>query len=231
MKNGLLWGISIVGVIILIVVAVVGWAMTTNKRVDVNSFSVTNLTNTSQTITNNTKEVKINARTAFIQIQSGDEPKVIFQNVGESQYQVTQKQGVLEISQAASHSHHLEIGRSAMIKVIVPRETLVDLTVAQLNGTLKLTDLSVKQLNINHHNGTTIAKRLTVLNGGAIEKDNGKTELNQLTTPGVRVAVKNGQFKLNGERKAGSGDTYSDDANHQLKINSKTGQVRVTTVK
>lgn len=98
-----------------------------------------------------------------------------------------------------------------------------------VNGTLNLKNLEVQNLELDHQNGSTIADNLKIDDRGTITKKNGKTSLDGVDVNGLSVSIKNGGFTLNGVKKISSNKTYNDHKNHQLKINSGSGQVFVKT--
>ena len=196
MKKFILLVLCIVIVIGLVLGGITFWAVKTKKRINLNTMAASSLT-TKQVALTTPKRIDISVRTAKIQIKTGVNTQLQLTNVSRDQYQVTKQAGVLRISEGNSQNHQLEIGKSPVITLTMPKETLNSLKINQLNGTLKLNDLVIDQLLVHHHNGTTLIKNLTLNDDSEIIKDNGETTINHLTVSGLKVNVKTGQVAIN----------------------------------
>lgn len=224
MKKIILIILAIIVVIGLIFVGVTIWAMNSNKRLNINNFQVSSLTSKNVELKNPTK-VDLAIQTAYLNIQSGDKTELKMDNVSKDQYQITEQNGLLRVSEKDAQKHQTKLGKSPVLTLIVPQKTLESLQIDQLNGTVKLNSLKIGQLNIDHANGTTIAKDLTLLDSSRLTKKNGKTTFTGLKVSGLQVNVKNGQFKLNGKKQQ---NNYSQNGDEPLVIDSNNGQVSVT---
>lgn len=221
-------------VLILIVLALLlggisFWTTTSQRRLNVNTLKLQPLTNQRIALTKTPRQLDLSLRTAVVIVQTGQHPGLQLTNVAANQYAISQHDGTLNLTQNQANAHQLEIGKSATITLTLPVGTnLNTLTIHQLNGTLKLNNLTTQQLMIHHHNGSTQANRLTVTGTGRLIKDNGSTTLTQLTSSGLKVAVNNGQAHLNGHRVASSHHSYTVAGQHPLTITSGSGQVKIT---
>ncbi|AKP64312.1 DUF4097 family beta strand repeat-containing protein [Levilactobacillus koreensis] len=219
-------------VIILLIVlggGLIAWANTTHRRIDVTNFTAKSLATKTISLADNPRQLTFDLRTAVLVIQPGSTTTLTLDHVTADQFQIDYSNDSLTVNQKDAQQHHLEIGKSAVLTLTVAHPTtLKALTITQLNGTLKLNGLTVNRLAIDHTNGTTLANHLTVTGNGQLTKKNGATTLNDLTTDGLHVAVKTGQFKLNGAKKAGSGQSYHELGQHPLTISSGSGQVQIT---
>ena len=228
MKKMLLSVLAIIILIIIVIAGLIGWTTSTNRRLNVSDFSLTKLTNKEINLADNPERINLSVRTAVVKIQSGKTNTLKLINVGSNQYHVNQNDGQLGISEHNADTHQIEIGHSPQIILTLTKHNLQTLKVDQLNGTLKLNNLTVQDLQLHHHNGTTVVRGLTITGSGELTKDNGQTDFYQLTNSGLDVSIKSGQFKLNGIKKTGSGHSYHEAGNHPLTINSGSGQVRIS---
>lgn len=228
MKKIMLTVIVVIFIIVIILTGLITWTNSTDRRINVNSFSVSKLTDKEFAISNTVENLSINVRTAKVKITSGDASKVFIKNVSKDQYQIENNNHKLTVFQKNSSSHNLEIGKSPEMLIVIPKR-MKNINVEQLNGTLKLDNLDVGSLEINHQNGTTLSNDLKVEKQGTISKKNGKTSLDNLAVSGLKVSVKNGAFTLNGSKKISSNKTYDDHQDQGLTINSGSGQVNVKT--
>lgn len=216
-------------VLALLIGGLVLWTTTSHRRLNVNTLTVQPLTNRQISLKETPRQLDLTLRTAVVIIQTGQHPGLQLTNVTADQYHLAQNNGTLKLTQAQAANHQFEIGKSATVTLTLPSDTnLSALTINQLNGTLKLNDLTTQQLMIHHHNGTTQANHLTVKGTGRLIKDNGSTTLTQLTSDGLKVAVKSGQAHLNGRRVATSNHSYTVSGQHPLTITSGSGQVKIT---
>lgn len=223
----------ILGLILIVLAVLIGglvlWTTTSHRRLNVNTFKVQPLTNQRITLKETPRQLDLTLRTAVVIIQTGQHPGLQLTNVTADQYHIAQNNGTLKLTQPQAANHQFEIGKSATVTLTLPIDTQLDaLTINQLNGTLKLNNLTTQQLLIHHHNGTTQADHLTVKGPGRLIKDNGSTTLTKLTSAGLKVAVKNGQAHLNGRRVATSNHSYAVSGQHPLTITSGSGQVKIT---
>ncbi|WP_057895815.1 DUF4097 family beta strand repeat-containing protein [Liquorilactobacillus oeni] len=230
MKTILIW----LGFFIVILLLVGGgfalWAQKSARRIDVNSLKFEKLQTSSRSLSPQLQNIELKVRTARIFIEEGTKPKVDLENIPASQFKVTAAKQQLIITQKDYFSHRLELGKSATIRITLPAgKSLEELSVDQLNGLLKLNKITVQDLTIDHRNGTSLGQNLILKGSGEVKKRNGTTVFNNLAAPGLKVSIKTGTFKLNGQRKAASNQNYDDHQTKQLKIVSGTGQVRVTT--
>lgn len=200
------------------------WAVSAQKRLNLNRGEVRTLTTTDVNL-RTPQRLQLTVRTAVVRIKTGSTPRLHLVNVSRGQYQVSQHAGNVRVVERGSHQHQLEIGRSPQLTVTVPPKTLRALRIDQLNGTLKLTNLTVGQLTIRHHNGTTLANRLTLKAASRLVKDNGQTTLTGLTTPGLAVTVKTGQIKVDGHSQK---THYRQAGKAPLVLTSSSGQVTIT---
>ncbi|MCL1631934.1 DUF4097 domain-containing protein [Sporolactobacillus sp. CPB3-1] len=224
----LTWSIIIV---LLIAVGLVGisYGITlSNNRFDLNKFSMVKLTSKQVELGQSINQIRINVRTAKLTFTTGNSSKIEMTHVANGQYQVKQSGNQLVIEQDDHLSHHLEIGKSPIIKITVPKPEIKEINVSQLNGTLIFNRLTTEKLIVNHYNGTTVGNSLTIAKQGVINKHNGATRLTGARFPGLKVSVKTGKFTLNGAKKASSMHTYDDHHTDQLVINSGSGQVSVS---
>ncbi|WP_057766948.1 hypothetical protein [Companilactobacillus tucceti] len=228
MKNIMLKGLIIIVALVLIILGLVMWTTNTNRRMNINDFSISRLTDRKYALSSNLDSISVTTRTSKVKIVSGDALKLSLKNVSDDQYKVINDNHKLTIVQKNSSTHNLEIGKSSEITITVP-DNLKRIKINQLNGTLNLKDLEVENLAIDHQNGSTIADNLKIDDRGTITKKNGKTSLDGVNVNGLSVSIKNGGFTLNGVKKISSNKTYNDHKNHQLKINSGSGQVVVKT--
>lgn len=227
MKKMLLTLLTIIIAFSVITAGLIGWTKATNQRLNVNQFSSTKLVSKDINLTKNIDSIDMSVRTAVVQVKVGPKTNLQLDNVGKEQYQIKQIDGNLSIVEQNSMQHQWEIGASPKIILTIPAKTLSRVQIEQLNGTLKLNDLTVKNLKLQHHNGTTIVRKLTITGHGELDKHNGQTDFYQLKSDGVTVSIKSGQFKLNGIKKASSGQRYRENGSHPLVINSGSGQVRI----
>ncbi|MFD1473027.1 hypothetical protein [Companilactobacillus mishanensis] len=219
----------ILGVIIVVVVLTLAVVLisASGNRIDVNSFSVSKLENKTTQVSGDVKAVNLKVRTASVNIKKGTQNKIEFQNIVPDQFEVQVKSGKLNLIQHDYAKHHLEVGKSAAITIVLKNSTdIKKLQVDQLNGTLKLNNLTTDNLLINHVNGTTLSNDLNVRDSGKLVKKNGKTSFTKFSSPGLKASVKTGTFKLNGTKKS---NDYNDNKDAQFVINSGSGQVSVTT--
>ena len=228
MKKVLLSVLTIVVLVIIVIAGLIGWTTATNKRLNVSNFSITSLTSKQLQLNNNPQKIILSVRTAVVKIQSGKTNQLKLNNVAKSQYHINQGNGQLTITEDNVGKHQMEIGHSPVIILTLTKDVLKELSVDQLNGTLKLNQLTVKNLQLHHHNGATVVHRLTITGEGKLTKDNGQTDFYQLSSNGLEVSVRSGQFKLNGIKKTNSGHSYHEAGNHPLIIKSGSGQVRVS---
>lgn len=227
MKKILIALLILVAIVTVVIVGLIGWTANTNQRLNVNQFTMTKLETKNMNVAEKINSIDISVRTAAIQVRTGQKANLQLTNVGQKQCQIKQIDGQLSITENNFSKHQWEVGQSAKIILTLPPKTLNHLQIEQLNGTLKLNDLTVKDLQLQHSNGTTIARKLTITGHGELDKHNGRTDLYQLTSDGLDVSVKSGQFKLNGIKKAGSGQRYRENGSHPLIIKSGSGQVRI----
>lgn len=214
--------------IVIILGTLVLWLTTSNRRFNVSTGRLSQLTTQNRSFDTQPQTVHLVLRTAQLKIKSGNHYQLTARHVSSDQFKLTHSNGVLSITEANAKHHQLEIGKTPVLTLTVPTK-VEQLTVDQLNGTLALNDLTVGMLTLHHHNGTTKATNLTVTRGGELIKQNGRTDLRRLTSDGLSIAIKTGQFKLNGIKRASNQQTYTQAGNHPLTIKSGTGQVRVTT--
>lgn len=228
MKKVIGWLVGLIIVVAVVIGGMVWWANASSHRVNLSQLKVEKLTSTTFTAKHEAKNLAVNVRTAVVTVKSGSQFKVQATNVTSNDYQVKQIGDTVTVKQSQAGNHQLELGKSARIVVTVPSQ-LTTLSVAQLNGTLKMTAVQVGHLTINHNNGTTLMNDITVLKDGTLNKKNGTTTLTHMHVPGVKFGVKNGQAQLNGKKVAKQGQTYNDDHAAQLVIVSGNGQVKVAT--
>ncbi|MFC6323640.1 DUF4097 family beta strand repeat-containing protein [Companilactobacillus baiquanensis] len=227
MKSMMIKGLLIIFLLAVVFVGLFTWAEQTDRRINVNNFSVSKLGNR-QINLNNVDNLSITVRSTKLKIVSGDVSKVILKNVSKDQYKIDETNNDTRIFEKNADRHNFEIGKSSEIKIVVPKK-VKDITIRQLNGTINLNNLEVSQLNIEHQNGTTLANGLKIDELGSIDKKNGKTSLNDINVKGLKVSIKNGGFTLNGTKKISSNETYDDHESNQLRINSGSGQVMIKT--
>lgn len=201
------------------------WIILSQRRLNVSTGQLGQLTRQTQTLPTAPQTVQLDLRTAHLEIRSGTHYQLAMNHVMTHQFKITNHHQQLRITEGHATQHQIEIGKTPVITLTVP-QSLQRLTVNQLNGTLILNRLTVDTLAIKHDNGTTTATDLTLIHGGQLTKKNGRTDLRQLTSDGLKVTVKTGQFKLNGTKRANS---YTQPGEDPLTITSGTGQVRVTT--
>ncbi|WP_338231127.1 DUF4097 family beta strand repeat-containing protein [Companilactobacillus muriivasis] len=228
MKKMLLSVLAIIILIIVIITGLIGWTTSTNRRLNASDFALTKLTSKEIKLDSNPERIDLSVRTAVVKIQLGKTNTLKLTNVGSNQYHVNQNDSRLGISEHSADTHQIEIGHSPQIILTLTKRNLHALKIDQLNGTLKLNNLTVQDLQLHHHNGTTVVRGLTITGSGELTKDNGQTDFYQLTNSGLNVSIKSGQFKLNGIKKASSGHSYHEFGNHPLTINSGSGQVRIS---
>jgi len=226
----LLFSILITLIVLAVVLGgTVTWATTHHQRIDVNSLTITPLKTQQHQLTNRPQSINIAVRTAKVIIKRGRVNRLTLANVAPQQFAVTTKDNHLTLLQKSASDHHIELGKSAVITLTVAEPaTFTNLTIRQLNGTLQLNDLTTQRLAIDHQNGTTNADHLTVTAGGQLRKRNGTTTLTHLKTAGLQVSVKTGQFKLNGQKRAGNNQQACLPGAHPLTISIGSGQVRIT---
>lgn len=200
-----------------------------NKRLNVNNFSMDSLTSKSVEIPKDLRKLDIDVRTAKVTIKSGSQNTILLRNVAADQYKINQNGDKLMFLESDSNSHQIELGKSPTVTIVVSKEILDSIDIHQLNGTLNLCDIQVRDLAILHQNGTTEANNLKIIEYGKLSKHNGATHIHDLRSDGLKVTIKNGQFKLNGKKKISSGQTFNENGNHPLTINSGSGQVSVDT--
>lgn len=215
---------SILFLLILLGVSTI-WIILSQRRLNVSTGQFGRLTHQTKTFPTAPQTVQLDLRTARLEIRSGTHYQLSMDHVINHQFKITNHQQQLRITEAHATQHQIEIGKTPVITLTVP-QNLQRLTVNQLNGTLILNQLTVGTLAISHSNGTTTATDLTLIHGGQLTKKNGRTDLRQLTSDGLRVTVKTGQFKYNGTKRTNS---YTQPGEAPLTITSGTGQVRVTT--
>lgn len=219
--------LNILIVVVVLVVGIggfVGWANQSGHLVNVNTLSVNKLTNDDINMSE-LEQVRLNVRTAKVTIEKSDTDSISLQNIVSKNFKISKDNSSINIRQKGSDKHQLEIGKSPVI-VIRIKQGLNTVNIHQRNGTLRFNDVAVKDMKVTHVNGSTIADGLSVTHSGEITKKNGKTDLDNLTIPGLAVSVKNGTFKLNGTKKSNS---YSDNKANQLSIVSGNGQVGINT--
>jgi len=229
MKKILLSLLLIIVVLALVLGGLVFWTTSTNRRFTVNSLTTTPLTTKSVDLDTVPQNLTLKLRTAKLIIKPGPQNRLTLSNVATNQYIISTTNNHLDVKESNLSSHPFEIGHAPVLTLTLANaHALRNLTIDQFNGTLKLNDLTTQHLKIHHHNGTTLAHRLTVTAGGTLVKDNGSTTLNQLSSDGLRVAFKTGQFHLNGKKAAHNSHHYTHPGQHPLTITSGSGQVRVT---
>lgn len=204
------------------------WIIVSQRRLNVNTGNLGRLTQQTVTLQSTPQKIRLDIRTARLVIKPGNHCQLSTNNVINNQFKINNSDHQLTLTEAHAAQHQFEIGKTPVITLTVPTK-IQQLTVNQLNGTLILNDLTVDSLEINHHNGTTTANNLTLRDSGQLTKENGKTDLRNLTSDGLAVSVKTGQFKLNGTKRAGSKQRYRQPGDHPLTITSGSGQVSVTT--
>lgn len=217
--------------VILVAIALIGgaltaWAIGTHRRLNLNHFTTTPLSTQTQTLSQSPKRIRFDLRTAVVRIKPGRTNQLTLTNAGSNQYQTNQTGTSWSLTEKQANRHQFEIGQSPTITLTLtdPR-AIQQLTINQLNGTLKLTNLTTHGLSIHHHNGTTLAQDLTLTGAGNLTKNNGQTTIQHLTSNGLAVTIRNGQFKLNGHS---AGRHYHQSGHHPLHITSGSGQVSVT---
>lgn len=228
MKKVIGWLVGLIVVVAVVIGGMVWWANASSHRVNLSQVKVEKLTSTTFTAKHEVKNLAVTVRTAVVTVKAGSEFKVQATNVTNNDYQVKQIGDTVTVKQSQTGNHQLELGKSARIVVTVPSQ-LTTLSVAQLNGTLKMTTVQVGHLTVTHDNGTTLMNGVTVLKDGTLTKKNGATTLTRMHVPGVKIGVKNGQAQLNGKKVAKQGQTYNDNHAAQLVIMSGNGQVNITT--
>lgn len=226
--NVLKWSIIVVIVIVVGLVGISYGIISSNNRFDLNKLSMVKLTSRQVDLGQSIDHIKINVRTAKLTFTTGNRSKIEMTNVASGQYQVKQSGNQLVIEQDDHLSHHLEIGKSPIIKITIPKPEIKEINISQLNGTLIFNQLTTEKLIVNHYNGTTIGNGLKITEQGVINKHNGTTKLTGAKFPGLKVSVKTGNFTLNGVKKASSMHTYNDHHADQLVINSGSGQVSIS---
>lgn len=224
MKKMFLTILSGIIIISLILGSIILWTNITNRRININTASINPLTSKGISLSN-PQRIDFSVRTAVVQIKSGTSSKLQFDNISNDQYHLTKHNNILKITENNALKHQLEIGKSPKITLTIPQKAIDSLVIEQLNGTLKLNDLTIDHLKIHHHNGTTLSKNLTIKSTSKLIKDNGETTLTNLNVSGLVVNVKTGQFKLNGKKQI---KNYRDSGHDPLTINSGSGQVSVT---
>lgn len=228
MKKVIGWLVGLIIVVAVVIGGTVWWAIASSHRVNLSQLKVEKLTSASFTAKHEVKNLAVTVRTAVVTVKSGSQFKVQATNVTSNDYQVKQIGDTVTVKQSQAGNHQLELGKSARIVVTVPSQ-LTTLSVAQLNGTLKMAAVQVGHLTVTHDNGTTLMNGVTVLKDGTLTKKNGATTLTRMHVPGVKIGVKNGQAQLNGKKVAKQGQTYNDNQAAQLVIMSGNGQVNITT--
>ena len=158
MKKMLLGVFAIIILIIVIITGLIGWTTSTNRRLNVSDFSLTKLTNKEINLDSNPERINLSVRTAVVKIQSGKTNTLKLINVGNNQYHVNQDDGQLGISEHNADTHQIEIGHSPQIILTLTKRNLQSLKIDQLNGTLKLNNLTVRDLQLHHHNGTPVVR-------------------------------------------------------------------------
>ncbi|WP_164504755.1 DUF4097 family beta strand repeat-containing protein [Levilactobacillus huananensis] len=198
-------------------------------RLTVNTGQLERLTHQTIPLEEQPHQLRLAVRTARVTIRTGTTPAVSLNQVAKAQYKVVNTPDHLSITEPLAHQHQLTIGHTPIITITLPAKRLKHLQITQLNGTLHLHPLIVNTGQITHQNGTTIAKHLTIHQGGQFTKCNGATTLTNLSVQGLQVSVKNGQAKLNGRRIAENHHAYRRAGQHPFIIRSGNGQVNLTT--
>lgn len=228
MKKMLKW-ILLVVIVLSVLIGGAAWGITASgHRVNVNQMSVAKLEDKTVKLSPGLNELSIKVRTAVVQIKQGSALSLKTENAVTGEYEIHQTGEKLTLTQSHANDHQLEFGRSATITITVPKK-LANIHVEQLNGTLRMENVTVGTLMINHLNGTTLMDSVTIVHDGTLTKKNGTTDLKQMTLPGLKMELTNGQGKLNGKKVAGNAKVYSDNQADQLVIKSGNGQVSVTT--
>jgi len=223
--------IIIAVLIVLVAIVFIGggltaWATGTHRRLNLNHFTATPLTTQTQILSQSPKRIRFDLRTAVIKIEPGRTNQLKLTNAGQNQYQVNQTGTSWSLTEKQANRHQLEIGQSPTITLtLADPQAIQQLTINQLNGTLNLNDLTTNNLAIHHHNGTTFAQNLTLTGAGEVTKDNGRTTIQHLTSNGLTVTIRTGQFKLNGQK---TGRHYQQSGYQPLRITSGSGQVSVS---
>jgi uncharacterized protein (UPF0333 family) len=165
-------------------------------------------------------------RTAFLTIEPGPQFDVKIDNTAVDQFNLTRSGHKLVLQQQEPLQQLVDIPQSPSVTITVPKAVHIEAT--QLNGTLKIHDVTLSSIDLNHLNGTTIITN-TKISDGIITKKNGATRLDDVTIPGLRVAIKTGRLNLNGTAYVGADLPYDDGNDTQLDIQCTNGQVTVTT--
>lgn len=226
MKKFLIGLLILIIFVTIVISGLILWANTTHQRLTLNPLRTTPLSTQTIPLDHDPQSLNFNLRTAVLVIKSGNRNQLQLTNIATHQFQIDRSPDTLDVQQTNATQPQIELGRSTVIILTMTHpHRLNRVTINQLNGTLKLMDLTTHHLNIHHHNGTTLARHLTVTTGGEITKDNGSTTLHQLSSDGLRVAVKTGQFKLNGTKQR---NHFVRAGQHPLTLTSGSGQVRIT---
>lgn len=218
-----------VTLILLIVLATsLFWIVASHRRLNVNTGQLGQLTHRTVTLRGTPQNISLRVRTARLNIQAGSHYQLLMNNVINNQFDINNNERDLSITEQNHTQHQLEIGKTPVLTLIVPAK-LHQLTIQQLNGTITLHNLTTDTLAVDHANGTTKIDQLTLKQSGQLTKQNGRTDITHLTSDGLHVTVKTGQFKLNGRKHTGQHPAYTQAGTHPLTINSGNGQVNVTT--
>jgi len=222
MKRFLIIIVTLVIVITAIGVGLHSWSHSNNRRINISRLNVSVLGNKKLDM-KHVKDFNVKVRTAKVVFENAEKSSIVLKNIASKQYIINQDDDSVEIVEKNSDKHQIEIGESPII-IIKTNHDLNNIKVNQLNGTLKFKNITVDKIDINHSNGTTLSDGLALIDGGTLTKKNGKTELDGLEDIGLKVALKNGNFKLNGVKKD---NHYNDHKEDQLVIKSNNGQVIV----
>lgn len=88
MKNIMLKGLIIIVALVLIILGLVMWTTNTNRRMNINDFSISRLTDKKYALSSNLDSISVTTRTSKIKIVSGDALKLSLKNVSDDQYKV-----------------------------------------------------------------------------------------------------------------------------------------------
>ncbi|KRM55411.1 DUF4097 family beta strand repeat-containing protein [Lacticaseibacillus sharpeae] len=185
-----------------------------------------NLTSFSQKFDANITTLGWNVSSAELSVQPGPVFEVSINNTAVDQFNCTRNGHKLTITQLDPLQHPVESGQSARVVITVPRPVRIEATM--LNGTLNITSVTLKSIDLNHLNGTTNIRDVEI-NDGIITKKNGATKLTNVLVPGLRVVVESGQLLLNGASFAADQLPYDDGQETQLDVQSTNGPVTITT--
>ncbi|WP_334351552.1 DUF4097 family beta strand repeat-containing protein [Companilactobacillus sp. HBUAS56257] len=200
------------------------WTNKTNKRINISTGSIHELKTETLKISD-VKTIDLRLRSAIVKIENGTKNEIYLKDVAKNQFIVNNDNKILKVYEDDAQRHQIEIGKTPTIVLTVSNPYLKDVIINQLNGTLKLKNLSIETLSIKHSNGGTFLRNLTINDSSQLIKKNGSTTLSKVKVPGITVSVDNGQFKLNGEKKATSGGKYHQGGLSGLVIHSGSGQV------